>query len=331
MMGYFVTPPSVVDRIKKLLSFPEEPFAALDPCCGCGTALASLLEETPGYSYGVELDYARADRARKKLHRVVKGAYEAARISNRAFSLLFLNPPYDGEIGTETIAGKRKERTFLSGTVDYLAPGGVLIYVIPQYIIEKNIALILTYRFKNIRAFRFQGSEYDTYKQIVIFGIRKEKNYVDHDLAAELAQIAHKELPELPALPEPIYTVPVTEPDVPIFRSSILDPEEVLKEAMRSPLWAKVQEMTSEVSTVEEKRPPLPMRQGHLAMVLASGGLDGVVGKGGNRHLVRGRVIKNDITEEEKDKNGNVTTTVTESFAVHINTLLPDGTFNTLM
>ena len=330
-MGYFATPPSVVERIKKLLSFPEEPFAALDPCCGCGTALASLMEETPGYGYGVELDYARAERSRKKLHRVAKGAYEAARISNRAFSLLFLNPPYDGEIGTETIAGKRKERTFLSGTVDYLAPGGVLVYVIPQYIIEKNIALILTYRFKNIRAFRFHGSEYDTYKQIVIFGIRKEKNYVDHDIAAELAQISHKELPELPSLPEPIYTVPVTEPNVPIFRSSILDPEEVLREARRSPLWAKVREMTSEVSTVQERRPPLPMRQGHVAMVLASGGLDGVVGKGENRHLVRGRVIKNSTKEEEEDKKGNITIVEVESFAVQINALLPDGSFNALM
>ncbi|MBC7106444.1 MAG: class I SAM-dependent methyltransferase, partial [Firmicutes bacterium] len=110
--GYYPTPAVVVDRLKHILKFPEEPFAALDPCCGEGDALALLLEGTGGRGYGVELDLSRAKRAREKLHRAVPGAFELAKVPARAFSLLFLNPPYAWEVGGQGEKQQRKELLF---------------------------------------------------------------------------------------------------------------------------------------------------------------------------------------------------------------------------
>ena len=45
-MGYYPTPERVVEQIRKCLSFPREPFTALDPCCGEGLALEQLLSNT---------------------------------------------------------------------------------------------------------------------------------------------------------------------------------------------------------------------------------------------------------------------------------------------
>ena len=46
-----------------------------------------------------------------------------------SFSLLYLNPPYDSEIGS--IANRRMEAVFLEHTYRWLAMEGVLILVIP--------------------------------------------------------------------------------------------------------------------------------------------------------------------------------------------------------
>jgi hypothetical protein len=47
-----------------------------------------------------------------------------------AFSLLYLNPPYDLEIGTTN--NQRLELVFLEQTYRWLKPGAVLVFVIPQ-------------------------------------------------------------------------------------------------------------------------------------------------------------------------------------------------------
>jgi predicted RNA methylase len=65
----------------------------LAPCCGEGLALSQLAEGAKATTYGVELDEHRAELARANLDHVLKCGYEDTRISNNAFSCLFLNPP----------------------------------------------------------------------------------------------------------------------------------------------------------------------------------------------------------------------------------------------
>lgn len=187
-MGYYPTPLSVVELIKSYMKFPEETFNAIDPCCGEGMALAELLRNTSGLSYGVELDEKRADEAKGRLYKVAKGAIETARISHEAFSINFLNPPYDDESGDELFKQQRKEKLFLKRTLEYLKKGGVLVYIIPQNRLTEDVVKILVYRYRRIRVFKFPKGEFEAFNQIVVLGIRKDVPSVDKEEAERLSK-----------------------------------------------------------------------------------------------------------------------------------------------
>ena len=97
LMGYYPTPETVTALIRERLDFPGTPFAVLDPCAGCGTALAQSVAGTQARTYGIEPYQGRAEIARANLDNVLESTLEEARISHAAFSLLWLNPPYDNE------------------------------------------------------------------------------------------------------------------------------------------------------------------------------------------------------------------------------------------
>jgi hypothetical protein len=180
-MGYYPTPLSVIDRVRYSLTFPADNVNFLDPCCGEGLALKNLVKDANATTYGIELDDYRAEQAKANLDHVLKGSYEDARISNSAFSCLFLNPPYDWDTPPEANGDntERKEKTFLRGTVRYLQPEGLLIYIVPQKRVSGDIAKILSYRFEDFNVFRFPEEEYPEYKQIVLFGAKKHESYLN--------------------------------------------------------------------------------------------------------------------------------------------------------
>src|SRR5258707_9574158 len=103
----------------------------LAPCAGKGEALAAIATaHAPAETFGIELSDLRAAEAKQALNNVINTGYEYAVLTDETFSLVLLNPPYDGE--TETGAGTRLEETFLINTTSRIAPGGILIYIIPQ-------------------------------------------------------------------------------------------------------------------------------------------------------------------------------------------------------
>ena len=115
-MGYYPTPPDVVEQVRSFVEYPNENVNLLDPCCGEGMALRMMRDGERGTTYGIEPDEHRWKMATQRLDHVLKCGYEDARISNSVFSCLFLDPPYDWETHD---AGERSERTeyaFLKGT-----------------------------------------------------------------------------------------------------------------------------------------------------------------------------------------------------------------------
>ena len=96
-MGYYSTPLSIVERVRSFLRFPKETTTILDPCCGEGLAVKGLAEDVEAATYGIELDKKRAEEAKGNLDYVLPFGYEEVRITNNAFSILWLNPPYDFE------------------------------------------------------------------------------------------------------------------------------------------------------------------------------------------------------------------------------------------
>ena len=291
-MGYYPTPARVVDYIRRCLSFPPAPFAALDPCCGEGLALEQVTRGTKAVTYGVELDRHRAGEAESRIQNVLKCGIEETRIGHQSCSILFLNPPYDEatleeDAGTKT---ERQEKAFLRMTQPYLVPGGVLVYIIPQRRLTKDVARLLASRFDRVQVFRFPDPEYSDFKQAVVLGVRKARNSLDEALALKLQNVPNRELEPLQENATVQYPVPPSGP-LKLFRSTVIDPEELEKQVAQSPLWRRFDAMTTR-NELQVPRPPLPLHSGHLGLLLAAGKLDGVIGEGADRHVVKGKVSK---------------------------------------
>jgi len=243
-MGYYPTPLSVVDRIRSFISIPGQKVNVFDPCCGEGLALKHLADGWQAETYGVELDGHRAEKAKENINHVLKCSYTQTRITNGGFSVLYLNPPYDEETlndGTVT-SSERKEKLFLKNTIKYLKTGGLLIYIIPQTRLDKATAKIISYRFENVKIFRFHAEEYDAFKQIVVFGLKRKKPELDNSSYSELVKSRNSDLAEIPFSGNPTYTLPKSG-KVHLFRSTVIVLHELEIEAKQSPLWRKLSEI----------------------------------------------------------------------------------------
>ena len=168
--GFFPTPESVVSLLKTKISF-EKDARALDPCCGYGNTL-SRLASPDTITYGVELDHQRATKAKSQLFKAVWGdALTEARVSTQSFGLLYLNPPYDTAINSDDNSDRRLEHQFLRTYIRTLQIGGILVFVIPYYVL-KHCARTLARNFK-LQVVGFPDEDFHTFKQCVVFGEKK--------------------------------------------------------------------------------------------------------------------------------------------------------------
>ncbi|MCK5612328.1 SAM-dependent DNA methyltransferase, partial [Candidatus Pacearchaeota archaeon] len=94
--GFYPTPITIVETITSHIRLNGSRHCRLlDPCCGTGEPLEHIARtfNIKG-SYGVELDRQRAELSRQRLTKVVHESYTNLRTPEKAYSLLFLNPPY---------------------------------------------------------------------------------------------------------------------------------------------------------------------------------------------------------------------------------------------
>jgi predicted RNA methylase len=126
--GFYPTPVEVVEILKTYIGGKTPgPKRLLDPCCGTGEPAVEIAAAAECEAYGVEIHTGRAPTARKLLKKVISGNLFSVRARHEAFSILFLNPPYDFDSDDG-----RTELSFLKHTLPYLAAGGLLLYLIPQ-------------------------------------------------------------------------------------------------------------------------------------------------------------------------------------------------------
>lgn len=333
-MGYYPTPISVMEEIKKLLVFPEK-FRALDTCCGNGDALECIRRDTGAETYGIELNTERAADARKKLNYVLNcdALYEVA-ITNNAFELLFINPPYDWTIEGDK-KSKRFELTFLEYHKKYLSvSGGVLIYVVPitsiQYIYRHFSKL------KDLQIFSFPEGEYDRFKQVVLIGqssvsIGPEQMDKNNALLKSVIEYAKQTTDICPFLPttqqtaecKTKYHIKESATDLKNFRSTRFVPEEAYESVMKSPLYKDFDRETGVLgdSSRTELRPLMMPKEGHIGMLIAAGYANGLIVQDGKELLIKG-VIDSFRTEVEpvEGEKANVITTQTQ-YKIAINAI----------
>ncbi len=306
--GYYPTPERVVDLIADLIHTPtgyyyrdRETLRILDPCCGAGDALQRLAERLdrpnaiPIETYGVELHRDRAEEAEKRLHRTLASDLFATSIANGAFGLLVLNPPYDWDA-----EDKRVEHSFLTHCTRYLAENGLLVFIVPRQRLSYSARYLSTH-YGRMRCWSFPVPEREMFDQVVLMGYRKADPVPDAAAESMVMEWSLGEPEPLRSYPYPEYT-PATSPSGDIlFATRTVDPVAAAAEARRSGLWAST-EITDSLWPAKDNRtrPLMPLRRGHMAMLVAAGFLDNLVLESeGRRILVKGRTSKEMVMVED--------------------------------
>ena len=163
-LGFYPLPIAEAKRIRTFLQFPGQVCSALDPCIGQGVAFGELARDAKARRYGIELDAQRAALARSLADEVIHGNCFDVQCPVESFSLIYLNPPYDFEIGEDK--SQRMERLFFEHVYRWLERGGVLILVIPRDHI-RDCGQILAYQFRDVRVYHLTEPDSVKYKQIV--------------------------------------------------------------------------------------------------------------------------------------------------------------------
>ena len=348
-LGYYPTPDKTLAKIITWLSIATDSEALrryLDPCAGKGEALAAVAQAYPGETYGIELSDVRARDAEKALTRVICTGYENARLSDEAYSLVLLNPPYDGE--NMTGGGTRMEESFLVNreTTYRLAHGGVLVYIIPHKRINERIARHLAGWYTELRCFKIDEGEYDVFDQCVIFGLRRPKYNTPNGDDLRLAQAwaegqtvtAYEEvevevekateqgmkrikvkerrpvLGEMPYLPEGHgeYAIPAAGTKFTFrFQYEAVSPEDMLREADEAAGRLDVSRAWINLAPKIEPEvyvPAMTPKKGHIALQV-SGGLLGtnlVRLPGGEKRLIKGAIRKVTVTKDGDEEDGEL-------------------------
>ena len=328
LLGYYPTPPIVLDHLTSWLAIPRG-TVALDPSCGTGAALATLVPA--GVRYGVELDHARAADATTRLT-VLGGAFEETEITPGSFGLILLNPPYDQDAAT----GTRAEAAFLARTLPLLAPNGVLVLIVPENQVDR-LWWDLSRSLWVDGLWRFPDPEYAAFGQVVLVGHRVSELTAQHNRPFE--QWARRssawdppDFPPLTSRPALDAAVRVPTGRRPVRYRLAPDRPAMLTAyvAHTGGAFGALRARTARAtppSADHPVRPPLPLHRGHLATLLAAGVLSGALGTGEQRHLVRGRAVPVD-TVETRDTEDTLVTVTRRSFQVTVTTLAPDGTLH---
>lgn len=340
--GYFPTDELTLSRTLSALSLASDrPVRIIDPCCGEGTALAEVQHHLTSLgstvtSYGIEYDEERAWHAKQLLSRGIHADLNDCMVELRAFSLLWLNPPYgdlvgDSEratMGTRDGGRKRLEKEFSKRAFQFLQPGGVLVLIVPYSVLDQEFASLISRNFRDVTVFAAPEQQF---RQAVIFGVKRprasepekalvqqllqvQKNcYVDANGKCVEGFTTHCQLPEL--WNRAPYLVPAchSDDDDVRFHSVRIDIRQLEQEVQASPvLWARFQLMFR--TQTETRRQPLrKLSDWHLALMLAAGQVSGVVrSPSGRTLLVKGDTFKTKNVRQETELNedtGSITMT----------------------
>ena len=300
-LGFFPLPVSEAKRLRNYLAFSSH-FSAVDPCVGDGVAFCGLLEGASVRRYGIEIDAHRTAQARELAIEVLQANTMDVRCNAEAFSLVYLNPPYDWESGQT--GNQRLESVFLEHTYRWLKPEGVLVFVVPQPRL-KTCARLLADHFKDIRVYRLTEPECVQYKQIVLLALRRKRNERPRDSALVeateyLEQLAiGRQMPPLTDTPEAFYCVPESGPA--ILSNTGIPLDEVEDLLLQSAAYRQASRILLHERSDVRGRPLTPLHGGHVGLLCTAGLLNGVFGKGDELHIAHWRSIKFvDHWEEEE-------------------------------
>lgn len=324
--GYYPTDEVTLERVIQFLApAPESsPMRILDPCAGEGTALAEVahaLGRDQVQASAVEYDFERATHARSILDHVLHSDLMDTMISRQAFGLLWLNPPYGDLVadhsGASRYQGKgrrRLEKAFYQRSLPLLQYGGVLVLIVPRYVLDDEFSSWLSNHFTNLQIFSAADVQF---KQVVILGVRIRRQDLDRPSHAAksrelLGAIGRGEVvaPMIPAeSPSDQYIVAAAVNELDHFYRLSLEPEQFSHEIERlRGHWSEF-DLHFGQQGQKPRSPVTALSQWHLALALAAGAISGVVTSRTGRVLaLKGDTYKEKArkTEFSEDGDGNI-------------------------
>jgi hypothetical protein len=326
ILGFYPLPPDEARRLRRHLSFPNGKFSAVDPCVGDGVAFEILLEGSAGRRYGIEIDSLRSQQAQERRIQVIQGDALEVRGPAESVSLLYLNPPYDFEVGA--YGNRRLEELFLRHTFRWLKRSGVLVFVIPQRQLERCSSLLAEY-FLDIRVFRLTCETSVQYGQVAVFAVRRGARQTQTDRQHRAAMeylnglAEATELPPLTENPESRYQVPLSGPSEFTNRGLPLDSIEDL--LVKSPAYNQAARLLIRQPAVLRGRPITQLHGGHVALLAASGALNGVFGEGPDRHMANWSAARMYHQSSQEEDDGTLIRRNWSSFSPKLLLLYEDG------
>lgn len=322
--GFFATPLKQGEYLTKLLEVNNN-CSIFDPTCGEGEIIKFLadqlkIEESTIATYGVELDKARAKKAQSVLDNCINAPIESMVIQNDVFSLLFLNPPYDLTMkALEDDSSERKEWTELERNVRYLKEGGLMIYIIPSYrFADKKIARFLSTQFENIGVVRFSDHDYEDFKQCIFIGNKKNSKHkeLNDKLFEFLLKMGDEKFIKDNVTPINLlvgkhkWYVPDGATELKTFYTKLDNKSDYYNSIKNSKGFSAFKERTKPKQLEIGGNPCLPINSGQLALLLASGAINGEIGEGNDYHLVQGLELVSKIKDEEVRHHDNGSKTI---------------------
>ena len=312
-LGYYPLPVEEARNIRTLL-VSSAPCSAIDPCVGDGTALIEIAGNTGADLAGIELDADRAAASTQNGISTVHGSAFECRVLAETCSLLYLNPPYDTEVGPHS--NKRMELVFLEHCYRWVTSEGVLVFVVPAPAVG-TCARLLASQFDRLSVFRLEHPESVRFNQVVVFGRRKKSHLRGEPKGADdLLRIAYKPylLPALNQEAAERYAIPPSSPVTITYTGLPLD---VIEEAVqRSVAMQNVRGVLVRKQQKMSGRPVTPLHKGHVGLLACSGMLNGFFGEGEMRHIAHWRSVKHvDEFNEEGETEGETIIRKRERFS----------------
>ena len=320
-MGYYPTDDPVVEIICTYLKPPVEKGRLFDPCAGEGKAVSALGKSLNCETWGVEISPDRAEKAQNVMDKVYQAPWQSCVLSDESVSWLYLNPPYEFD---RFDGQKRLEWDFLKTTTSKLMHGGLLTYIIPQKILGMiEVTRLLAGHYEAITVYRFPDGLYEKFKQVVVLAYKRKLYQLPTDKEVlSLQSLATTELEPIETAVEPIYELlsapargangkPI------VFKRTDWEPEEVVEATIEAGVhktneWLDLIHPTRSLTQLSQ--PVMPLKKGHIAMLMASGmmGTVRLTDEDGKPMLIKGRVIK--VVEKTEQPDTKDADTVIETF-----------------
>lgn len=237
--------------------------------------------------------------------------------TSKMFSAVFFNPPYDND---PTEPGQRLETKFLRHVTPWLRPEGVLIAIVPIYLLaHEPFSNYLLSQYNTPVIYRFPDPEFAVFSQIVLFAKKRPRSTTAPiGLMRRLHQIGTARnffpLEERPANVEP-FVLPENETHRSMVWRKVINPDDVKDQLAHRPTAFLRETVEGHISKALQLSTPLtPYRIGHLPLVAAAGGLDNaLIPDDEGPCLIKGTSVKRReevLTEEDDETPDTAASTV---------------------